>query len=110
MQEIVTGELGKGIQEFYGSTLRELKNAITGFNKRRSSELNQQLAIARIISYYAVVAQVGSENLRNYDDLFKIPEIDQMIVAERIKELIPIQKEEMPFEDRLIKDGKQVNG
>jgi hypothetical protein len=53
-------------------TLRELSNALTGFNKLEAERHERDMIQTRIISFWAYRGHVGKK-LRRYEQLFELP-------------------------------------
>jgi hypothetical protein len=72
LQGIVTGRLGKSVREFYGMTLREIGNAINGFQAFQKEKFDEQIFTARIIGFWAFKGFAGKK-LRKPEQLFELP-------------------------------------
>lgn len=70
-------------------TLREINNAVDGFEKLRSDNFQQQLACTRIVSFWAYKGHAGKK-LRRYDQLFEL-EADVKARRERLKNCKPVE-------------------
>lgn len=70
-------------------TLREINNAIDGFEDLRKDDYQQYLIGCRIISYWAYKGHVGKK-LRRYDQLFEL-DADIQARRERLKDMKPVE-------------------
>lgn len=82
------------VTDLYRMTLGEFDNAVIGFYKKQSDDLQWQLYSARMISYYACAPHQGKNaKIRKPNDLFPL-EIDKQLKKERIKKLKIINVEQ----------------
>jgi hypothetical protein len=85
----VCGRLGRSIHEFYSMTLREINNAVNGFEQLREDDYQRYLIGCRIVSFWAYKGHVGKK-LRRYDQLFEL-EGDVKARRDRLKNMKPVE-------------------
>jgi hypothetical protein len=78
--------------------MREMHNAIAGFNELEMERDERFMRGVRLISFYAVAPHVDKKaRIRKPEDLFDLPS-DSKAKKERVKRLKPIQKIEVKKE------------
>lgn len=83
-------------------TLAEFHDAVDGHNEQREDDYNNDLYLARLISFYAVVPHAPKKaRIKKPSDLFEHP-TDKEARRNRLKKLKPIQK--------VFRNGKHTNG
>jgi hypothetical protein len=70
-------------------TLREINNAVAGFNELQYENDQKFLAGCRIVSFWAYKGHVGKK-LKRYDQLFEL-ESDVKARRERLKNMKPVE-------------------
>lgn len=70
-------------------TIREISNAIDGFEKLRKDNFQERLYCARVTSFWAYKGWAG-KRLRKYDQLFEM-ESDVKARRERLKGMKPAE-------------------
>lgn len=89
MQSVVTGRLGKSVREFYGMTLKEINNAIDGFQQLKKEEFQEQLYTARIVAFWAYKGFAGKK-LKKYEQILEL-ESDVQARRERLRNMKPVE-------------------
>jgi hypothetical protein len=90
--------MGRGVREFYGSTLRELKNAIDGFENHKKEQFQEYMYGVRKACYWTMKSMYGKK-IKKESDLFPL-EIDKAIRKAKIKNMKPVEI------TRIVKDGQ----